>query len=226
MRVRDGYQTYVLDYHPFDVVGWDGYVYPWTFNIHDFEPITGRIHMPPPSHQTFEGRNFVICSFCPRKLDFDPLAIPIPYHHSNLQLGGDDLLRLGQLRLAAGDRGRLGDAAPVGDPARAAPGARGEVDRQTETHELAVMCDTFHPLRLTKLAKEPRRRQVLALVVRGDRAPARRTPTRIPPASPRTSSHVRFSHGRRAGSPNLLPEAIVIGKRARRGYGTVTEVRR
>ena len=65
-------------------MGWDGYVYPWTFNINDFEPITGRIHMPPPAHQTFQGRNFVICSFCPRKLDFDPLAIPIPYHHSNL----------------------------------------------------------------------------------------------------------------------------------------------
>ena len=85
VRVRDGYQTYLLDYHPFDVVGWDGYLYPWTFSIHDFEPITGRIHQPPPSHQTFAGRNFVICSFCPRKLDFDPLAIPIPYHHSNLQ---------------------------------------------------------------------------------------------------------------------------------------------
>jgi hypothetical protein len=64
----------------------DGYLYPWTFSIHDFEPmITGRIHQPPPSHQTFQGRNFVICSFCPRKLDFDPSAIPIPYHHSNLQ---------------------------------------------------------------------------------------------------------------------------------------------
>ena len=85
VRVRGGYQTYLVDYHPFDVVGWDGYLYPWTFSIHDFEPITGRIHQPPPSHQTFAGRNFVICSFCPRKLDFDPLAIPIPYHHSNLQ---------------------------------------------------------------------------------------------------------------------------------------------
>src|SRR3954452_24446845 len=85
VRVRDGYQTYVLDYHPFDVVGWDGYPSPWTFPIHDFEPIPGRIHQPPPSHQTFAGQNFVICSFCPRKLDFDPLAVPIPYHHSNLQ---------------------------------------------------------------------------------------------------------------------------------------------
>ncbi|HEY2925630.1 hypothetical protein [Piscinibacter sp.] len=85
MRVRSGYQTYVLDYHPFDVVGWDGYLFPRTFSIHDFEPITGRIHQPPPSHQTFQGQNFVICSFCPRKLDFDRLAVPIPYHHSNLQ---------------------------------------------------------------------------------------------------------------------------------------------
>jgi len=72
VRVRGGYQTYVIDYHPFDVVGWDGYLFPWTFSIHDFEPITGRIHQPPPAHQTFAGPNFVICSFCPRKLDFDP----------------------------------------------------------------------------------------------------------------------------------------------------------
>jgi homogentisate 1,2-dioxygenase len=66
-------------------VGWDGYLYAWTFSVHDFELITGRIHQPPPSHQTFQGRNFVICSSCPRKLDFDPLAVPIPYHHSNLR---------------------------------------------------------------------------------------------------------------------------------------------
>ncbi|HEY4621406.1 MAG TPA: homogentisate 1,2-dioxygenase, partial [Gaiellaceae bacterium] len=72
VRVRGGFQEYVLDYHPFDVVGWDGFLYPWTFSINDFEPITGRIHQPPPSHQTFQGPNFVICSFCPRKLDFDP----------------------------------------------------------------------------------------------------------------------------------------------------------
>ena len=85
VRVRGGYQTYILDYHPFDVVGWDGYLFPWTFSVHDFEPITGRIHQPPPAHQTFQGQNFVICSFCPRKLDFDPEAVPIPYHHSNLQ---------------------------------------------------------------------------------------------------------------------------------------------
>ena len=114
MRVRGGYQTYVLDYHPFDVVGWDGYVYPWTFSIHDFEPITGRIHMPPPSHQTFQGRNFVICSFCPRKLDFDPLAIPIPYHHSNLN--SEEMIYYvdGNFSSRKADRDRVGDAAPVG----------------------------------------------------------------------------------------------------------------
>ena len=85
VRVRRGYQDYVLDYHPFDVVGWDGYVYPYTFNIADFEPKAGRLHQPPPAHQTFQGPNFVICSFCPRMLDWDDQAVPLPYHHSNVQ---------------------------------------------------------------------------------------------------------------------------------------------
>ncbi len=153
MRVNDGYQSYLLDYHPFDVVGWDGYVYPWTFSIHDFEPITGRIHMPPPSHQTFQGRNFVICSFCPRKLDFDPMAIPIPYHHSNLnseemiyyvdgQFGSRKGIEVGSVTLH-----------PSGIPHGPQPGLAEKSIGMTETHELAVMCDTFHPLRLTKLAK-------------------------------------------------------------------------
>ena len=75
----------MLDYHPFNVVGWDGFVYPWTFNIADFEPKSGRLHQPPPAHQTFEGPGFVICSFCPRNLEWDPQAVPIPYNHSNLQ---------------------------------------------------------------------------------------------------------------------------------------------
>ncbi len=70
-----------LNLEPSEAVGWDGHLYPWTFSVHDFEPITGRIHQPPSSHQTFQGRNFVIYSFCPRKFDFDPLAVPIPYHH-------------------------------------------------------------------------------------------------------------------------------------------------
>ena len=85
VRVRDGHQDYVLDRHPFDVVGWDGYVWPYTFNADDFEPRAGRFHLPPPAHQTFQGQNFVICTFAPRMLDWDPQAVPIPYHHSNIQ---------------------------------------------------------------------------------------------------------------------------------------------
>ncbi len=154
VRVRGGYQTYVLDYHPFDVVGWDGYVYPWTFSIHDFEPITGRIHMPPPSHQTFQGQNFVICSFCPRKLDFDPQAIPIPYHHSNLN--SEEMIYYVDGNFASRKAIEIGSVTlhPSGIPHGPAPGLAEKSIGMTETHELAVMCDTFHPLRLTKLAKD------------------------------------------------------------------------
>src|SRR6059036_3805345 len=85
VRVRGGLQTYLLDRHPFDVVGWDGYVWPYTFNADDFEPRAGRFHLPPPTHQTFQGPNFVLCTFAPRMLDWDPEAVPLPYHHSNIQ---------------------------------------------------------------------------------------------------------------------------------------------
>jgi homogentisate 1,2-dioxygenase len=154
VRVRGGYQTYVLDYHPFDIVGWDGYVYPWTFSIHDFEPITGRIHMPPPSHQTFQGQNFVICSFCPRKLDFDPQAIPIPYHHSNLN--SEEMIYYVDGNFASRKAIEIGSVTlhPSGIPHGPAPGLAEKSIGMTETHELAVMCDTFHPLRLTKLAEK------------------------------------------------------------------------
>jgi homogentisate 1,2-dioxygenase len=154
VRVRGGYQTYVLDYHPFDVVGWDGYLYPWTFSVHDFEPITGRIHQPPPSHQTFQGRNFVICSFCPRKLDFDELAVPIPYHHSNLQSEEMIYYVSGNFGSRKGvDVGSI-TLHPSGLPHGPQPGLAEKSIGVRETHELAVMCDTFHPLKLTKLAKE------------------------------------------------------------------------
>ena len=153
VRVRDGYQTYVLDYHPFDVVGWDGYVYPWTFSIHDFEPITGRIHMPPPSHQTFDGHNFVICSFCPRKLDFDPLAIPIPYHHSNVN--SEEMIYYVSGNFSSRKAVDVGSVTlhPSGIPHGPHPGLAEKSIGLTETHELAVMCDTFHPLRLTTFAR-------------------------------------------------------------------------
>ncbi len=154
VRVRDGYQTYVLDYHPFDVVGWDGYCYPWTFSIHDFEPITGRIHMPPPSHQTFQGQNFVICSFCPRKLDFDPRAIPIPYHHSNLQ--SEEMIYYVDGQFSSRKGIEIGSITlhPSGLPHGPQPGLAEKSIGMTETHELAVMCDTFHPLRLSTFARE------------------------------------------------------------------------
>jgi homogentisate 1,2-dioxygenase len=154
VRVRRGYQDYLLDYHPFDVVGWDGYLYPWTFSIHDFEPITGRIHQPPPSHQTFQGPNFVICSFCPRKLDFDPQAVPIPYHHSNLQseemiyyvsgnFGSRRGISVGSITLH-----------PSGLPHGPHPGLAEKSLGVPETTELAVMCDTFRPLKLSSFARD------------------------------------------------------------------------
>ena len=154
VRVRDGYQTYVLDYHPFDVVGWDGYVYPWTFNIEDFEPITGRIHMPPPSHQTFQGQNFVICSFCPRKLDFDPLAIPIPYVHSNVN--SEEMIYYVSGNFSSRKAVDVGSVTlhPSGIPHGPHPGLAERSIGMTETHELAVMCDTFHPLRLAEFARD------------------------------------------------------------------------
>ena len=84
IKVRDRLSKHILDYHPFDVVGWDGYLYPWIFNIEDFEPITGRVHQPPPVHQTFQAHNFVVCSFVPRLFDYHPESIPAPYNHSNV----------------------------------------------------------------------------------------------------------------------------------------------
>jgi homogentisate 1,2-dioxygenase len=153
VRVRDGWQRYVLDYHPFDVVGWDGYVYPYTFNIDDFEPVAGRIHQPPPVHQTFQGPNFVICSFCPRELDWDPEAVPLPYHHSNLQ--SEELIYYvsGQF----GSRRGVGVGSitlhPSGLPHGPQPGLVERSLGTRRTEELAVMCDTFRPLRLSALAR-------------------------------------------------------------------------
>jgi homogentisate 1,2-dioxygenase len=154
VRARGGHQRYVLDYHPFDVVGWDGYVYPYTFNIMDFEPVTGRVHMPPPVHQTFQGPSFVICSFCPRELDYDPMAVPLPYHHSNLQ--SEELIYY-----VSGEFGsRRGVAVgsltlhPSGLPHGPQPGLVERSLGARRTEELAVMCDTFRPLRLSTLARD------------------------------------------------------------------------
>ncbi|TMM02357.1 MAG: homogentisate 1,2-dioxygenase [Actinobacteria bacterium] len=154
LRVRGGHQRFTLDYHPLDVVGWDGYVYPYTFNIHDFEPKSGRLHQPPPAHQTFQGPNFVICSFCPRELDWDPLAVPLPYHHSNLQ--SEEVMYYVDGNYAARKGVDIGCLTlhPSGLPHGPQPGAVEKALGARTTNELAVMCDTFRPLKLTPLARE------------------------------------------------------------------------
>ena len=136
--------------HPFDVVGWDGCCYPYIFSIHDFEPITGRVHQPPPVHQTFETDAFVVCSFVPRMYDYHPLAVPAPYNHSNID--SDELLYY-----VAGDfmsrkhvtRGMI-TLHPGGIPHGPHPGAVEKSIGAKETKELAVMVDTFRPLQLTQ----------------------------------------------------------------------------
>ena len=141
-------------HHPFDVIGWDGCCYPFAFSIHDFEPITGRVHQPPPVHQTFEANNFVVCSFCPRLFDYHPQAIPAPYNHSNID--SDELLYY-----VDGDfmsrkhvtRGMI-TLHPAGIPHGPHPGAVKKSIGAKETNELAVMVDTFHPLQLTVEALE------------------------------------------------------------------------
>ena len=142
----------VLAAHPFDVVGWDGYNFPYGFSIHNFEPITGRVHQPPTVHQTFESERFVVCSFCPRMYDYHPKAVPAPYNHSNIDseevlyyVDGDFMSRndveQGMFTLH-----------PGGIPHGPAPGAMERSLGKTETKELAVMIDTFRPLMLTEAA--------------------------------------------------------------------------
>lgn len=144
--------SYFLEHHPFDVVGWDGYLYPWIFNISDFEPITGRVHQPPPVHQTFSGHNFVICSFVPRLFDYHPEAIPAPYAHSNVN--SDEVLYYvaGNFMSRKGIEEGSFTLHPSGIPHGPHPGTIEASIGKKETHELAVMIDTFRPLRATKLA--------------------------------------------------------------------------
>lgn len=144
--------TLVYESHPFDVVGWDGYNFPYGFSIHNFEPITGRVHQPPPVHQTFETKAFVICSFCPRMYDYHPQSIPAPYNHSNID--SDEMLYY-----VDGDfmsRNNIGPGYmtlhPGGIPHGPHPGAYERSIGQKETGELAVMIDTFKPLQVTEQA--------------------------------------------------------------------------
>lgn len=152
-KSRGTLHSHVLGHHPLDVVGWDGYLYPWAFNIEDFEPITGRVHQPPPVHQTFEGHNFVVCSFVPRLYDYHPEAIPAPYYHSNVN--SDELLYYveGNFMSRKGVQEGSITLHPSGIPHGPHPGKTEASIGKKETLELAVMIDTFKPLKVVQKAK-------------------------------------------------------------------------
>ncbi|HEX4772793.1 MAG TPA: homogentisate 1,2-dioxygenase [Bryobacteraceae bacterium] len=144
----------VVAYHPFDLIGWDGYYYPWALSIHDFEPRVGRFHMPPPTHQTFEGDGFVVCSFCPRPYDFDPEAVPAPYSHSNVM--SDEVLYYANSEFMSRKGIEYGSITlhPDGLPHGPQPGRTEASLGQKQTNELAVMVDTFRSLQPTRKAVE------------------------------------------------------------------------
>ena len=141
---------HTLPFHPLDVIGWDGCLYPYAFNVSDFEPITGRVHQPPPVHQVFEGTNFVICNFVPRKVDYHPLSIPVPYYHSNVDSDEIMFYVAGDYEARKGSgigRGSI-SVHPGGHPHGPQPGATEASIGVEYFDELAVMVDTFRPLEL------------------------------------------------------------------------------
>lgn len=150
-----GYITrYLYHHHPLDVVGWDGHLYPYALNIQDFEPVTGRIHQPPPVHQTFAGPQFVICSFVPRLFDYHPLAIPAPYNHSNVDSDEVIYYAAGNFMSRRGIEAGSITFHPSGIPHGPHPGTyEGSIGKE-RTDELAVMIDTFRPLKLTTQASQ------------------------------------------------------------------------
>lgn len=154
MKIKKQGMLYEMLYptHPFDVVGWDGYNFPYGFSIHNFEPITGRVHQPPPVHQTFETKAFVICSFCPRLYDYHPKSIPAPYNHSNID--SDEMIYYVDGDFMSRNNIEQGHITlhPSGIPHGPAPGAYERSIGQTFTQELAVMIDTFKPLSITAQA--------------------------------------------------------------------------
>src|SRR4051794_17990719 len=183
VKMRGRLTAYHYRHHPFDLVGWDGYLWPFAFNIGDFEPITGRVHQPPPVHQTFQARNFVVCSFVPRKFDYHPLAIPAPYNHSNIN--SDEVIYY----VAGNFMSRRGVAIssftlhPAGIPHGPHPGTAEASIGKEATEELAVMVDTFRPLWLTK---RPPRSRTRATRSRG-----------CPPTTTRRKRPISPNEGRR-----------------------------
>ena len=154
LKLRGGYQHMMLAHHPFDVVGWDGFHYPWIFSIHDYMSKVGKVHLPPPTHLTFTGPGYVLCSFCPRPFDWHEKAVPIPYAHSNVDsdeviyyVDGDFMSRRGI---------EFGSITfhPLGIPHGPQPGLTEKALGAKETNELAVMVDTFRPLKVAKPSLE------------------------------------------------------------------------
>jgi homogentisate 1,2-dioxygenase len=154
VRTRSGLSVHVHAQHPFDVVGWDGCLYPWALSIHDFEPIVGRIHQPPPVHQTFAGSNFVVCSFVPRLYDFDPNAVKVPYHHANVETDEVLFYSRGNFMSRAGSGIGAGSISlhPPGFVHGPQPGSRERSVDADRTDELAVMIDVFRPLAISDAA--------------------------------------------------------------------------
>ena len=150
VKQYNGLNEFILDHHPCDVVGWDGMFYPWAFNINDFEPIVGRVHQPPPVHQTFQGDGFVICSFCPRPFDFHPEAIPAPYNHSNVD--SDEVIFYASSEFMSRKGIEYGSIThhPDGIPHGPHPGRAEASIGAKGTDELAVMMDSFRPLKVAK----------------------------------------------------------------------------
>jgi homogentisate 1,2-dioxygenase len=168
VKVRDRLTRHILDHHPFDVVGWDGYLYPWAFSIHDFEPITGSLHQPPPVHQTFQGHNFVVCSFVPRLFDYHPQAIPAPYNHSNVNSDEVIYYAEGDFMSRRGINQYDITLHPSGLPHGPQPGATEASIGKQRTDELAVMVDTFNPLQVALAALEFERPEYMASWLDGD----------------------------------------------------------
>jgi homogentisate 1,2-dioxygenase len=154
IKKQDAIFDFIYQNHPFDYIGWDGFFYPYAFSIHNFEPITGRVHLPPPIHQTFQSRGFVVCSFCPRLYDYHPQAIPAPYAHSNID--SDEILYYVEGEFMSRkhvERGMM-SLHPMGIPHGPHPGTAEKSIGKKETLELAVMVDTFAPLFLTEEAMQ------------------------------------------------------------------------
>ncbi len=152
VKLRHGIQTYGYQHHPFDIVGWDGYYFPYIFNINDFMPITGKIHQPPPVHQTFQAHGIVLCSFVPRPFDYHDQSVPAPYAHSNVD--SDEIIYYveGNFMSRKGIDEQSISYHPMGLPHGPQPGKIEESLGAKETNELAVMIDTFKPLNMTNAA--------------------------------------------------------------------------